>query len=792
MYTHGQIESQDRQEVLNKRQERKAAEKARKANAKKKILSQQQAQLKLANDEKQSANVIQKDKTPLSAIFLGPHAENFEIMEKFINEVMVDYVYWRRNYFPTDPLMMGQDNIRINSKWYDYLDTQLRHALNNLKAHFPFYSPRYMAHMLCEQTLPSLIGYFAGMLYNPNNVTDEAAPVTVDIEIEFGHMICEMLGYKKENSWAHICSGGTLANLEALWIARETQFTPLVIKEFCERIRVADRFQIKRPNGERTTIIEISEKELLQLRPNEALYITKSLIKFLNEQCNYTTENALEAINSFIPKSTYSIKHQGIHSVLNRLNLKPVVFVPESAHYSFKKAVNILGYGENSIRPIPVTGSFRINVDLLRDMILGLKSDEYVAAVVCVVGTTEEGAVDPVHRVKFLRDELEQKNNTSFWFHVDSAWGGYIRTLFVDEDYKHIDIKSELSAGNTLDQIVQGYIEIMNASESFENAYGATRSLSWHNTEVLKAFLAMPDADSITVDPHKLGYVPYPAGVVAFKNKNVTQLVAQKAQYISNISGNIEAIDTPEIDSIGSYIIEGSKPGAAAMSCWLSAKTIPLNLHNHGKVIKTTLLNAQRFAYYIRQHHKITFISAEKKWKHKTLPNNPFKFVTLYDNIDTNVVCFLVVPMKWDENEMYDSQNKFNAQVSYWGRTPPMRDTCIGLSELNKLNKAIYQNFTIQNAAHEEKIPPYGQHFFVSKTVLDKSQYAYSSIEKALAKLGIRKESYENEGLFVLRSTIMNPWYYTMYRGTSDAPIDYFRLFIDELHKVARSYLNGD
>lgn len=148
---------------------------------------------------------------------------------------MLDYTYWRRNYFSTDPIVKDYNNIQNSSLWYDNLDIELRRTLNNLKAHYPFYSPRYMAHMLSEQTIPSIVGYFAGMLYNPNNVTDEAAPVTVDIEIEFGKMICEMLGYQRENSWAHICSGGTLANLEALWVARETQFIPLVIKEFCEK-----------------------------------------------------------------------------------------------------------------------------------------------------------------------------------------------------------------------------------------------------------------------------------------------------------------------------------------------------------------------------------------------------------------------------------------------------------------------------------------------------------------------------------------------------------------------------
>lgn len=32
----------------------------------------------------------------------------------------------------------------------------------------------------------------------------------------------------------------------------------------------------------------------------------------------------------------------------------------------------------------------------------------------------------------------------------------------------------------------------------------------------------------------------------------------------------------------------------------------------------------------------------------------------------------------------------------------------------------------------------------------------------------------------------MNPWYYTMYRGTGEESIDYFELFIKELHKSTR------
>jgi hypothetical protein len=42
----------------------------------------------------------------------------------------------------------------------------------------PFYSTRYFGHMNWEMTIPSLVGSFATMLYNPNNCAFEASPFT--------------------------------------------------------------------------------------------------------------------------------------------------------------------------------------------------------------------------------------------------------------------------------------------------------------------------------------------------------------------------------------------------------------------------------------------------------------------------------------------------------------------------------------------------------------------------------------------------------------------------------------
>jgi hypothetical protein len=118
-----------------------------------------------------------KTKDPLTAWFLGPKAENSHIWKEMINYIFDDYIHWRRNYFPTDPVVVTRIKRRSHESWFDKLSTELDSVLNQLKADYPFYSPRYIAHMLSEQSLPSVLGYFAGMLYNPNNVTDQAAPV---------------------------------------------------------------------------------------------------------------------------------------------------------------------------------------------------------------------------------------------------------------------------------------------------------------------------------------------------------------------------------------------------------------------------------------------------------------------------------------------------------------------------------------------------------------------------------------------------------------------------------------
>jgi len=75
-----------------------------------------------------------------------------------------------------------------------------------------------------DLTMPSLLGYFMTMLYNPNNVALEASPLTTLAELRTGLQLCDLFGYnhdpEKEGpvGWGHITCDGTVANLESIWV----------------------------------------------------------------------------------------------------------------------------------------------------------------------------------------------------------------------------------------------------------------------------------------------------------------------------------------------------------------------------------------------------------------------------------------------------------------------------------------------------------------------------------------------------------------------------------------------
>lgn len=89
-----------------------------------------------------------------------------------------------------------------------------------LDDHYPFFHPRYAGQMLKPPNPVAAAGYLAAMLINPNNHALDGGPGTSALEAEVVASLAGMLGLAAP-FLGHLTSSGTIANLEALWVARE-------------------------------------------------------------------------------------------------------------------------------------------------------------------------------------------------------------------------------------------------------------------------------------------------------------------------------------------------------------------------------------------------------------------------------------------------------------------------------------------------------------------------------------------------------------------------------------------
>lgn len=599
----------------------------------------------------------------MSGWFAGPKAENGEWFTQAVGRILQDYYNWRRNYYPEDGIVIDSHQRREEADFFDAFDDRLMELLARLKAHFPFHNPRYVGHMLSEQTLPSIAGFLAAMLYNPNNVTYEAAPVTVQLELEASQMIASMLGHDADG-WAHLTSGGTVANFEALWIARTVKYLPLVVED------------MRRTLG----LVPISSD--FRVSPSQAMSQFESVFSEL-------PDNPADVIRAYL-ESPRNVVEVGVSPLVEALGSKPVILAPESHHYCFEKAMDLLGFGRQALRTIAVDSDFRmIPEDLESNLNAVEKVGDHVIAVITVVGSTEEGAVDPVNEILELRTQRESCGKSSFWLHADAAYGGYLRTMTLPERMGLGVPETDVKIGDQ------------------------TLTISMHLPEhsACDALERLGECDSITIDPHKLGYIPYPAGAISFRSSIVKPLARQSAPYLEEEPEGLT--QERHSDRIGVYILEGSKPGAAAASVWLSHKLIPLDSTGHGILIQETVRNASELTELLERFPKLA-------------GGNAVQAVPLCQP-GSNICCYAFRPV---------------------GPTT--------LRTVNRLNRGLYERLSIQTGAKKHV---FDQQFFASRTTISPRQYSASTVQPFLDKLGVSKDEYLESGIFLLRSVLMNPWY---------------------------------
>jgi glutamate/tyrosine decarboxylase-like PLP-dependent enzyme len=93
----------------------------------------------------------------------------------------------------------------------------LNTTAGRLQENYPYFHPLYAGQMLKPPHPVARLAYALAMWINPNNHALDGGRATSAMEKEAVAEIAGMFGWK--NFLGHLCGGGTMANLEALWVA---------------------------------------------------------------------------------------------------------------------------------------------------------------------------------------------------------------------------------------------------------------------------------------------------------------------------------------------------------------------------------------------------------------------------------------------------------------------------------------------------------------------------------------------------------------------------------------------
>jgi tyrosine decarboxylase/aspartate 1-decarboxylase len=191
----------------------------------------------------------------------------------------------------------------------------------------------------------------------------------------------------------------------------------------------------------------------------------------------------------------------------------PEVVLPKSVHFSFEKICRLL-----KIKPVyaGLDAKFRVDCQAVEKLV-----GKNTVAIVGSAGSSELGVVDPIRRLS----EIAGKHGV--WLHVDSAFGGLV-------------------------------IPFLNDSE-------------------LEFDFRLEHVQSITVDPHKMGMAPVPAGGILFRNNKALNCIKTQTPYLTNGS---------------QYTFVGTRTGASAAATWAVLKS--LGMEGFQKNVDACMRNTRR------------------------------------------------------------------------------------------------------------------------------------------------------------------------------------------------------
>jgi len=204
---------------------------------------------------------------------------------------------------------------------------------------------------------------------------------------------------------------------------------------------------------------------------------------------------------------------------------RPELILPESAHFSFLKAGEMLG-----VKLVWAKLKEDYTVDV-RDV--ENKITDNTIGIIGIAGTTGLGAVDDIPALSDLALEY------GIPLHVDAAFGGFVIPFAKELGYDIPDFDFRLKG-----------------------------------------------VKSITIDPHKMGMVPIPAGGIIFREKRFVEAISVPAPYLAG-------------GKVCQATITGTRPGANALAVWAMIKH--LGFEGYKEIVRNAMDLSRWFASELKK-----------------------------------------------------------------------------------------------------------------------------------------------------------------------------------------------
>ena len=286
---------------------------------------------------------------------------------------------------------------------------------------------------------------------------------------------------------------------------------------------------------------ESEEKVLEELREKTKEDLTFDSGKILGSMCTYPHPLAVKVVMEYMDRNlgdpglhrgSRRIEEETVNMLANLLGLekgyghivsggteanilavrafrnlsdaeKPELILPRSAHFSFIKAGEMLGV---KLVWAELNEDYSVNVKDVEN-----KITDNTIGIVGIAGTTGLGVVDDIPALSDLALDYDLP------LHVDAAFGGFVIPFAKALGYEIPDFDFRLRG-----------------------------------------------VKSVTIDPHKMGMVPIPAGGIIFRERRYIDVISVLAPYLAG-------------GKIWQATITGTRPGANALAVWAMIKHLGFN-----------------------------------------------------------------------------------------------------------------------------------------------------------------------------------------------------------------------